>query len=87
MDRSTATVECPDCAHPIPLGDFANWGTQAMFKSTVCAACGTAVTYPSSPDGSLDTSRAPIGRGVHGTSREARATEVLASRPLMERQN
>jgi hypothetical protein len=85
MDRSTATIDCPDCAHPIPRADFVNWGTQTMFKSTSCTECSTTVTYPSTPDGALDTTGAPIGRGVHGTDRESRATEFLVSRPSLER--
>lgn len=83
MDRSITTVDCPDCAHPIPLEDFVNWGTQTIFKSTACTECKTTVTYPSLPDGSLDIARSPIGRGVHGTTRAAREMEVLASRPAM----
>jgi endogenous inhibitor of DNA gyrase (YacG/DUF329 family) len=83
MDRSITTVDCPDCAHPIPLEDFLDWGTQTMFKSTACTECKTTVTYPSLPDGSLDITRSPIGRGAHGMTRAAREMEVLASRPAM----
>jgi len=81
MDPSTATVNCPDCAQPIPLDGFADWGAQTMFKSAVCPGCETTVTYPSTSDGLVDVTRAPIGRGVHGTTRASRETEVLASRP------
>ena len=83
MDHSITTVDCPDCAHPIPLEDFVNWGTQTMFKSTRCTECKSTVTYPDSPDGSLDITHSPIGRGVHGSTRAARETEVLASRPAV----
>lgn len=86
MDHWETTVACVDCAHPIPTRDFVNWGTQAMWKTTACKGCGSTVTYPSAPDGSLDTSHAPIGRGVHGTTRAAREMEVLASRPTLEQQ-
>ena len=81
MDRSTTTVNCPDCTRPIPLNDFVNWGAQTMFKTTACPGCDTTVTYPSAPDGSLNITRSPIGRGMHGTTRAAREMEVLASRP------
>jgi len=40
MDPSTATVNCPDCARPIPLDAFADWGAQTMFKSAACPGCG-----------------------------------------------
>lgn len=86
MDRSADTVNCPDCAHPIPHADFGNWGAQTMFKTTRCTECGSTVTYPSAPDGTLDTTRAPVGRGVHGTTRATRETEVLLSRPALEQQ-
>lgn len=86
MDRSKATVDCLDCAHPIPLDAFVAWGAQQILKTTACSECGSTVTYPSRPDGSLDTTRAPVGRGVHGTTREARAMEVLLSRPNLELQ-
>jgi len=85
MDHhSSTTVNCPDCAHPVPIGDFVDWGAQTMFKTNACAKCGSTVTYPSAPDGSLDTTHAPIGRGVHGTTRTAREREVLVSRPSLE---
>lgn len=81
--EATTTVNCPDCAHPLRLSEFTPWG-EANLKCIVCAECGSAVTYPTSPDGSVDVSRAPIGRGVHGTTREARESEVLVSRPTLE---
>ena len=82
MDN-TLTVNCPDCAHPLRLSEFTPWG-EANLKSIVCSECSSAVTYPTSPDGSVDISSAPIGRGVHGTTREARGAEVLVSRPTLE---
>lgn len=84
MDRSTLTVNCPDCAHPIAHDEFVDWGAQTMFKTAVCAECGTTITYPTSADGQLETSRPAVGRGVHGTTREARLSEVLLSRPTLE---
>jgi hypothetical protein len=83
MNPST-TVNCPDCAHPLVLSEFTLWGAQANLKSIVCGECGSPVTYPTSPDGSLDVTGAPIGRGVHGTTREERLSEVLLSRPTLE---
>jgi hypothetical protein len=86
MDRTNSTVDCTDCAHPIPLADFVDWGAQSVFKTTACTRCGTTVTYPSASDGSLVTTGAPIGRGAHGTTRESRGMEVLVSRPALEQQ-
>lgn len=86
MNPST-TVDCPDCAHPLILSEFTSWGAQTNFKSIVCGQCSSPVTYPTSPDGSIQVTRAPIGRGVHGTSREAREGEVLLSRPTLEQPN
>lgn len=82
----TATVGCPDCAHPMVRAEFVSWGAQSSLRSLACAECGTTVTYPTSPDGSLDVSHAPVGRAVHGTTREERASETLASRPALEQQ-
>ena len=68
----------------MPMAEFSIWGAQLVLKSATCACCGSTVTYPMAADGSLDTTHAPIGRAPHGTTREARATEVLASRPRLE---
>lgn len=81
-----STVNCPDCAHPMALSEFLIWGTQHSLKTLTCADCGSTVTYPTGADGSLDISHAPIGRAVHGTTREERAMETLASRPALEEQ-
>jgi len=84
---SRTTVDCPDCAHPMALSEFLMWGPQGSLKSLTCAHCGSTVTYPVAADGSLDISGAPIGRAVHGTTREERAMETLASRPALEQQD
>jgi hypothetical protein len=81
---TSTTVDCPDCAHPMMLREFLVWGAQGTLKSLGCVECGSTVTYPSAPDGSLDISHAPIGRAVHGATREERALETLASRPTLE---
>ena len=83
MSAST-TVDCPDCAAPLILAEFSAWGASANFVSIVCGGCGSTVTYPTTWDGAVDVSGAPIGRGVHGTTREARESEVLLSRPTLE---
>jgi ribosomal protein S27E len=83
---SRTTVDCPDCAHPMVLSEFLIWGAQGTLKTLACAECGSTVTYPTAPDGALDVSHAPIGRAVHGTTREERAMETLASRPTLEQQ-
>ena len=87
MDPSTDTVACPDCASPMALGTFVPWAAQTMLKSASCPDCGSTVTFPTWPDGSVDTTRAPIGTGLHGTTREAREMEVLVSRPRLEQQD
>ena len=81
-----ATVKCPDCAHPLVLAEFRPWAAQTFFKSIVCGQCGSTVTFPSYPDGSVNATGPPFGRGVHGTTREARGMEVLLSRPQLEQQ-
>ena len=86
MDPSATTVECPDCAHPLVLSEFRPWAAQTYLKTIVCAECSSTVTFPTHPDGSVDAARPPFGRGLHGTTREARGREVLLSRPALEQQ-
>jgi ribosomal protein S27E len=85
MDPIVSTVNCPDCARPLVLAEFVVWGA-STFKTTVCAGCASTVTYPSTADGLIDVSGPPVGRGVHGTTREERGREVLLSRPSLEQQ-
>ena len=85
MDPVTATVDCPDCSHPVLLRDFVTWGAQVILKTASCGDCGSTITFPTAHDGSIDTTHAAVGRAVHGTTREARELETLASRPSVGR--
>ena len=80
------TVGCPDCAHPMVRSEFVIWGAQSSLKSLACVECGSTVTYPMAADGAIDVSHAPVGRALHGTTREERALETLVSRPTLEQQ-
>jgi len=84
MDHATTTTKCPDCPRLLPLDEFVLWGAHTEFKTIVCPGCGSTVTFATSADGSVDTSHAPLGRGVHGTTREGRQLETLLSRPRLE---
>jgi len=86
MDPIATTVNCPYCAHLLVLDAFVVWGAETTFKTTVCTGCASTVTYPSSVDGRIDVTGAPVGRAVHGTTREERGRETLASRAHLDRQ-
>ena len=79
-----ATFRCPECGHDMFASKFVPWGAQAALMTASCSACAGVVTLPSTADNTVDLTATPIGRGLHGTTREDRESETLVSRQRLE---
>jgi hypothetical protein len=66
------------------VAEFVPWGAQDVLMTAKCAACGDVVTLTSLADGTVDLTGTPIGQALHGTTRDERERETLASRPHLE---
>jgi transcription elongation factor Elf1 len=80
----TPTFSCPRCGNEMFAANFVPWGAQAALMTATCTVCDGVVTLPSTAHNTVDLTATPIGRGLHGTTRDERERETLVSRPQIE---